>query len=463
MDNDYASELKIGMCTDSSNSLNGSFLFSTWEGLKKAKEHLGIKYTVMEAKNDLDYKPMLDWFSNKDYRLVFAVGFMMTKSLKEISHKYRDTNFVIIDDYFQDMPSNVTAITFKEQDGSFLVGYIAGKMSKTGKVGFIGGFDIELINKFQYGFMAGVKSANPDVEIIVKIAKSFNNEYAGKFIAKDLYEHGCDILYHAAGNVGRGIIEYAKENDKMVIGVDSDQNFLAPNNVITSMIKKVDDAIFDTIKDFINGEFTSGQVLKYGLNKSLIDIAPTSNKNVSKDILDKVEELKQDIVHDKITPPVNKKEYERFLSNKGIEIKETERKKKVLFLCTHNAARSQMAEGFIRHYYGDIYEPYSAGINKREVNPYVIQTMDEIGIDISNQYSKEVGLFTDQSFDYVVTVCDSAKENCPAFTGNIDRMMHHSFKDPSSVEGTEEEKMEFVRKIRDEIKEWIDETFGNNY
>ncbi len=459
-ENEITSELKIGMCTDSSNSLNGSFLFSTWSGLKKAKEELGIKYTVMEAKNEPDYKPMLDWFSNKDYSLVFAVGFMMTKALKEASYIYNDTNFVIIDDYFEDMPNNVTSITFKEQDGSFLVGYIAGKMTKTGKIGFVGGFDIELIHKFQYGFMTGVKTANPDAVIIVKIAKSFNNEYAGRYIAKDLYEHDCDIIFHAAGNVGRGIIEYAKENDKMVIGVDNDQNFLAPENVITSMIKKVDDAIYDTIKEFQNGKFKSGQILKYGLEKDLIDIAPTSNKNVPQNILDEVEEIKKDFINNKIKAPINKAEYEKFLSDRGIEFKETKRKKKILFLCTHNAARSQMAEGFIRHYYGDIYEPYSAGITKTEVNPFVIKVMDEIGIDISGHHSKEVNQFTDNSFDYVVTVCDFAKENCPAFTGGVDRMMHHSFKDPSEADGSEKDKLEYVRKIRDEIKEWIDETFG---
>ncbi len=135
-------------------------------------------------------------------------------------------------------------------------------------------------------------------------------------------------------------------------------------------------------------------------------------------------------------------------------------KKRVIFICTHNSARSQMAEGLLRALYGDKFEAFSAGTVATQVNPFAIAVMKEIGIDISHHRSKTIDEFRDQSFDYVVTVCDHAKETCPYFpNGKI--MLHKGFVDPSSVEGSEQEKLKVFRKVRDEIKAWIEETFGN--
>ena len=134
------------------------------------------------------------------------------------------------------------------------------------------------------------------------------------------------------------------------------------------------------------------------------------------------------------------------------------KKKKVLFLCTHNSARSQMAEAFLRYYFGDFYEVYSAGTKPGKVNPYTIKVLEELGIDTSGLYSKSIEEFKGWEFDYVIAVCDSAKEECPFFPGKV--VIHKSFPDPSSYEGSEEEKLRFFRKVRDEIKEWILDTFG---
>ena len=133
-------------------------------------------------------------------------------------------------------------------------------------------------------------------------------------------------------------------------------------------------------------------------------------------------------------------------------------KKRVLFVCTHNSARSQMAEALLNKLYGDKYEAYSAGVEPREINPYAIKAMAEVGIDISKQRSKSIKEFLGQKFDYVVTVCDYARENCPFFPG--EEIIHKSFEDPAEVEGSEEEIMERVRHVRDEIKKWIEVTFG---
>jgi len=134
-------------------------------------------------------------------------------------------------------------------------------------------------------------------------------------------------------------------------------------------------------------------------------------------------------------------------------------KKRILFICTHNSARSQMAEGFIRHFYNDRYDASSGGTEPSRVNPYAIKVMEEVGIDISGHKSKSVKQFLDEKFDYVVTVCDKANEACPFFPG-AKNTMHRGFQDPSLAKGTEEEIMEVFRSVRDEIKEWIGETFG---
>ena len=133
-------------------------------------------------------------------------------------------------------------------------------------------------------------------------------------------------------------------------------------------------------------------------------------------------------------------------------------KKKVLFICTHNSARSQMAEGFLNALYGDRYEGYSAGIEPAKINPYAVKVMAEIGIDISTHRSKSIEEFRGENFDYVVTVCDHAKEACPFFPG--EKVLHKGFKDPSEFKGTEDEMLEKVRGVRDEIKDWIEKTFS---
>lgn len=137
----------------------------------------------------------------------------------------------------------------------------------------------------------------------------------------------------------------------------------------------------------------------------------------------------------------------------------SQKKKRVLFICTHNSARSQMAEGLLKALYGDRYEVYSAGTHPTEVNPYAIKVMSELGIDISDHKSKSMENFLNMEFDYVVTLCDGAKETCPYFSGGK-KYIHRSFEDPASFEGNEEERLEAFRKVRDGIKEWIVKTFG---
>ncbi|MBT8354000.1 MAG: BMP family ABC transporter substrate-binding protein, partial [Desulfofustis sp.] len=194
----------------------------------------------------------------------------------------------------------------------FLVGYIAGKMTKSNKVGFVGGIKFPLIEKFEYGFMAGVKLANPDAEVLRQYAESFTDAAKGKAITNNMYQQGADIVFHASGGVGDGVIEAAKEKGKWAIGVDKDQNFLAPDNVLTSAMKRVDNAIYDIGKRLIAGEFAGGETVVYNLKNDGVGIAPTSDKHVPAKILIEVDDLVAKIKAGEIVVPATKEAFDKF-------------------------------------------------------------------------------------------------------------------------------------------------------
>ncbi|MCT4594015.1 MAG: BMP family ABC transporter substrate-binding protein [Anaeromicrobium sp.] len=305
-------QLSIGMVTDVGGVNDLSFNQSAWEGLGKAKDDFGVDVNYLESKQESDYETNLQFLVDEETDLTLAIGYMMSDALKNAALNFPNNKFAIVDNsYGEETPSNVVGITFKEHEASFLVGYIAGKMTKTNKVGFVGGVDFYVINKFQYGFMSGVKYANPDAEIFVQYAGSFGDAAAGKSIAEQFYNSGADIVYHASGATGNGVIEAAKEKNKWVIGVDRDQSDLAPENVLTSAVKRVDHAAYSIIEDLQNGKWMGGKSVSYGLAEGGVDIAPTSDKHVPKEILDEVEELRKKIIDGIVMVPENKEEYEK--------------------------------------------------------------------------------------------------------------------------------------------------------
>jgi len=306
-----AKEVKIGMVTDTGGVNDQSFNQSAWEGLKKAEADFGIKTSYQESKQDADYVPNIENLIDQENDLIWGIGFKMADAVKEAAANYPDQKFAIIDNsYGDETPENVIGVTFKEEQCSYLVGLIAGKMTKTNKVGYIGGIEVPVIQKFEYGFRAGVKEANADAEVFVQYANSFSDPAKGKAIAKQMYSNGADILYHAAGDTGTGMIEAAKEEGKFAIGVDRDQNSLAPDNVITSAMKRVDSALYDVSKKLSEGTFEGGTTVTYGLAEGGVDIAPTTEKNVPADVLTFVNEEKQKIIDGEIVVPSNKEEFE---------------------------------------------------------------------------------------------------------------------------------------------------------
>ncbi|EQK48208.1 periplasmic binding domain protein [[Clostridium] bifermentans ATCC 19299] len=233
----------------------------------------------------------------------------MEKAIGDASKSYPDQKFALIDaDFGGKPPKNVESIMFKAEESSYLVGLVAGKLTETNKVGFVGGMEGPVIETFQAGFTAGVKAAKPDAEVISQYANSFADPAKGKSITNQMISNGVDIIFHASGDTGNGVIEAAKEAGKKAIGVDRDQNSVAPETVITSAIKRVDVGVYDTVKNLVDGKFNGGKVTVYGLNEDGVGVADTTKEDVSPDVLEFVNKQGDKIKSGEIKVPSTMKD-----------------------------------------------------------------------------------------------------------------------------------------------------------
>lgn len=306
-------KLKIGVVFDSGGRGDKSFNDSAWRGIERAQQELGIEAIPVESKNEKDYETNQKSLASAGCDLVVCVGLNQETALKSVAEQFPDQKFAIVDGTVQG--ANVRMLKFKEEEGSFLVGYLAGLTTTTNRLGFVGGMNIPLIGKFQYGYMAGAKTANPVVEFLpAKFTDNWDDSQKGKASATVLFSTGADIVYHAAGRAGLGVITAAKEAGKMAIGVDSDQDDLAPGNVLTSMIKKVDEAVFATIKDLKDDKFSGGETI-YDLKANgvgISDLKHTKDK-IGADKLAKLDEVRKQIVEGKISVPATQADYEAYV------------------------------------------------------------------------------------------------------------------------------------------------------
>lgn len=249
------------MVTDVGGLGDKSFNDSAYRGLQKAQAILHADVSVLQSRAVADYEPNLTTLAERGDSLIFAIGFLMHDSLDDVAPRFGSTRFAIIDSVV-DQP-NVTSVTFKEEESSFLAGVLAGLVTRTGTVAFLGGVQSPLIEKFRDGFDAGVHSANPKAKILVKYTGSFDDVAAGKEYAALLFDQGADIVYAAAGKCGLGAIDEvrARPVGTYIIGVDSDQDALAPGKVLTSALKHVDNAVFALSSDAARGKVPSGHVV----------------------------------------------------------------------------------------------------------------------------------------------------------------------------------------------------------
>jgi basic membrane protein A len=276
-----------------------SFNDSAYEGLKRAEKDLGIEPVYGQPEQMSEDEKYLRQYAEQGMDLVIGVGFLMKDALSKVSSEFPNTKFAIIDAVV-DAP-NVASLVFREHEGSFLVGAIAGLMTKTGKVGFVGGMDIPLIHKFEVGYREGVEYVNPGCQVLVAYAGSgpeaFHDPVKGKSLALSQFDRGADVIFQAAGSTGNGVIDAAQERGLFAIGVDANQNYMAPGHVLTSMVKRVDVSVYSIIDDVVRGRFEGG-IHVYGLEVDGVGYALDEyNKDlIPPGVLEEVERIKQDII-----------------------------------------------------------------------------------------------------------------------------------------------------------------------
>lgn len=298
--------IKVGLVLDKGGKDDKSFNASAYKGLLKAQKKLGVEIKTVEATDDNAFQPLLRAFARKDFDLIIGVGIAQAESIQKVAARFPDKRFAVVDAEVN--APNVKSLLFQEHEGSYLVGALAAMKSKTGKVGFIGGMDIPLIRRFQKGYEAGVKKVNPKAEVIVNYvgvtSSAWNNPPKAKELALSQYSSGADVIFGAAGGSGMGLFDAAEENKKLAIGVDSNQNWIKPGYILTSMVKRVDKAVYDTVEQVSKGVFTPG-VARFGLNDQGIDyvVDEHNKKLISPEEKQKLDELKSKIVKGSITVP----------------------------------------------------------------------------------------------------------------------------------------------------------------
>lgn len=298
----------FGMVTDTGGLGDKSFNDSAWEGLQRAGKEFGVEPVVLQSTKQEDYEPNLGNMS-QSVDLTIGVGFLFENAMKVVAEQYPDKMFGVVDTAVQ--APNVMSVLFKEHEGSFLVGVIAGLTTKTNVIGFVGGMELPTIQKFEAGFRAGVASVNPDAKVLVNYTGVFDNPDKGKEVALAQYANKADVIYHASGACGIGVIQAADERDFWAIGVDKDQSAESTKNkVLASMIKRVDTATYTMVKAMQEGTF-KGEVVTLGLKEEGVGYSDGGN-NVPEEVKAVVEKYKQAIIDGTIVVPETPEQLETF-------------------------------------------------------------------------------------------------------------------------------------------------------
>jgi len=305
--------IRVGIVFDIGGKNDRSFNAAAWEGVKRAEKDLNICLYDVEPGNPTSIEPAMRAFAERNFDLIIGIGFAQGPILQKVANDYPNIKFAIVDGVIFEADGktpkrNVASLVFREHEGSFLVGMIAASKSKTGILGFVGGMDIPLIHKFAKGYEEGAKYVNPNIRVLTNYVgvtdSAWNNPGKGKELALNQIEKGADVLFTAAGNSGLGafdaVEQYGKneqgEANKFVIGVDSNQNGVKPGFVLTSMVKRVDNAVYDVVKEVLSGNFKGGFHV-FGLDKDGVAYAMDEfNKPlIPQEVLNKAEEAKAKI------------------------------------------------------------------------------------------------------------------------------------------------------------------------
>jgi basic membrane protein A len=296
----FAADFKPAVIYDMGGKFDKSFNEGVWNGVQKFTAESGVEVMEFEVTNETQREQAMRRMAERGATVILGVGFAQADAISKVAAEYPDRQFSIIDVGWLDAP-NLRQYVFKEHEGSYIVGVAAAKASKTNKVGFIGGMDIPLIRKFACGYVGGVKSVTGSADVYQNMTGStpsaWNDPAKGAELTQSQIDRGADVVYHAAGGTGGGVIQAAADAGKLAIGVDSNQNGMAPGSVLTSMLKRVDVAAYETFRDAKAGKFTSG-VVTLGLAEGGVDWALDDNNAslVTADMKAAVEKAKADII-----------------------------------------------------------------------------------------------------------------------------------------------------------------------
>ena len=310
-------EFSVGMVTNVGGVNDQSFNQSAWAGLKNLRDNYGVNVSYLESNQESDYPTNLDKMLDNGNDLIWSVGFAMSSAAKNAALTNMDQNYGIIDEtYGDETPENMVCVMFRAQESSFLAGYVAGLTTKTDKVGFVGGIGSDIIDQFEYGYRAGVdyaaKELGKEITVSIQYAETFTDAAKGKAIATKMFNEGCDIIFHAAGSSGNGVIEAAKDSGNWVIGVDMDQYYLSPEAVLTSAVKRVDTVIELVSAEYLNGNNLGGTTLEYGLEDGAVGL-PEENPNLDEAVYAKAMEVKEAIIKGDVTVPYNAETFATYL------------------------------------------------------------------------------------------------------------------------------------------------------
>ena len=286
-----------------------------WEGYKRLNEEFGYDVKYLESRQESDFGANLDKFADEEMDMIWTLGFTMKDITVNAAKMNPDLKYGNIDSVCEEIPDNMVSVVFRAQESTFLTGYIAGRMTQTDRVGFIGAMRSDVINQFEYGFRAGVayaaKEMGKEIDVEVQYAESFTDTAKNKSISTLMYSNGVDIILPCGATLGS--VEAAKEMDKYVIGIDMDQRHLAPDQMLTVAMKNVDVAVYEITKEIAEGKFKGGVEKSFGIAEGGVGIAPDSDNLVPGEVLEKVKEISDMIVDGSILPPKDDKEFQTFM------------------------------------------------------------------------------------------------------------------------------------------------------
>ena len=304
------SKIKVGIVFDIGGKDDRSFNAAAWEGVQRAAKDLPIVLRDIEPGTPNAIEPAMRAFAERGYDLIIGVGFAQAPIMEQVAKDYPNIHFAIIDGV-SELP-NVASLVFKEHEGSYLVGMLAARTTKTGTIGFLGGMDIGLIHRFEKGYEEGAQAVNPNIRVIQNYVGvtdgAWNNPGKGKELSLAQIQKGADVIFTAAGNSGLGAFDAVEQQGKQngrathfVIGVDSNQNMVKPGFVLTSMVKRVDNAVYNIVQEVVNGRFSPGLHV-FGLDKDGVGYAMDDfNKDlITPDMIEQAEAAKKKIISGEI-------------------------------------------------------------------------------------------------------------------------------------------------------------------